>query len=803
MKKVKEEKAITLISVIVTIIVLIILSSISIAMLGGDNGIITQAEKAKRETKIQEYKEALEAIRPGLEIEGIQKNWDSKKLMDRYEEEIGKNERFKDSIVTRKSDYNIQVETKEGYIYNITEDGVEYKGKRGEEGFIIPPNLQEGDIELDINPKTWTREVKVSIISKISGYGIQYSFDVNTWIDYKDSITIDENCAIYVRLVNAIGETGESATGLIENIDRENPQNAEISINGEVNTPNGGNATVVLSDNLEANGVSGIDIENCKFEFNTNEEKIGIEEGKYTGEITFDENQMEVTGTGKGRVVKKATVQIPLSPNVAGQYYLHILTKDVAGNYKETISEKVEVIQLVTELTIIGSTTLERTSTNLSPKTTLSATVKPDNAKNKTIVWESSNTEVAIIDKNTGEVTAKKAGSTTITAKTTDGSNISKTCEFKVTDRTVSSISVTVSNGTATSATLTRTSTVGTPSIALKAVVTPSDAIYDGISWSSADTNVATVAGNGANCTVTTKGSTEKTLNITASAGGKSANFSLTVNNRKVSSISVTVSNGTATSATLTRTSTVGTPSITLKAVVTPSDAIHSGISWSSSDTNVATVAGNGTNCTVTTKGSTEKTLNITVSAGGKSANFSLTVNNKKVTSITLTPPTGLARTTSSVSGTVTASVQPTDAYNKNITYSSNNGSLTVSNQSEKGCTVTANARVDGAVITAKAQDGSNVSKTCSVSVVQRVTSITLSPANKSANLNTTVSLSCTVKPDNANNKTYTLASSNTGIAQIGTGTNVAIKGVGSSVVTATAKDRIKYKVKWSNYIWS
>ena len=47
----KQEKAITLIALVITVIVLLILAGVSIAMLTGDNGIITQAQKAKEKTE--------------------------------------------------------------------------------------------------------------------------------------------------------------------------------------------------------------------------------------------------------------------------------------------------------------------------------------------------------------------------------------------------------------------------------------------------------------------------------------------------------------------------------------------------------------------------------------------------------------------------------------------------------------------------------------------------------------------------------------------------------------------------------
>ena len=51
MNKIKKNQGITLIALVLTIIILLILASISIAMLTGDNGILTQAQRAKRENE--------------------------------------------------------------------------------------------------------------------------------------------------------------------------------------------------------------------------------------------------------------------------------------------------------------------------------------------------------------------------------------------------------------------------------------------------------------------------------------------------------------------------------------------------------------------------------------------------------------------------------------------------------------------------------------------------------------------------------------------------------------------------------
>ena len=55
----KNNKGITLIALVITIIVLLILAGVSIAMLTGDNGILTQAENAQTATREADIKEAI------------------------------------------------------------------------------------------------------------------------------------------------------------------------------------------------------------------------------------------------------------------------------------------------------------------------------------------------------------------------------------------------------------------------------------------------------------------------------------------------------------------------------------------------------------------------------------------------------------------------------------------------------------------------------------------------------------------------------------------------------------------------
>ena len=68
-KKLKRNKGITLIALVITIIVLLILAGVSIAMLTGENGILTQAQNASEQTQIGEEKEAISLAMQSLLID--------------------------------------------------------------------------------------------------------------------------------------------------------------------------------------------------------------------------------------------------------------------------------------------------------------------------------------------------------------------------------------------------------------------------------------------------------------------------------------------------------------------------------------------------------------------------------------------------------------------------------------------------------------------------------------------------------------------------------------------------------------
>lgn len=167
--------------------------------------------------------------------------------------------------------------------------------------------------------------------------------------------------------------------------------------------------------------------------------------------------------------------------------------------------------------------TVDVTGVTLTPKTltleegktsTLTATVAPSNASDKTVSWTSSEPTIATVDQN-GKVTAVKAGQTNITVTTNNG-NKTDTCAVTVTTKTVDVQSITLDN---TALTL-EVDEIGT----LTATVTPNDATNKTVTWESDTTEVATVDNSG-KVTAIKEGS----ATITASVGEKSASCTVTV----------------------------------------------------------------------------------------------------------------------------------------------------------------------------------------------------------------------------------------------------------------------------------
>ena len=91
-------------------------------------------------------------------------------------------------------------------------------------------------------------------------------------------------------------------------------------------------------------------------------------------------------------------------------------------------------VNIVPDVVNVKSITLSQSSLSLTSKgqtATLTATVMPANATDKSITWTSGNTRIATVDSN-GTVTAVSNGTTSVSAQSNDGSYITVRCQVTV-----------------------------------------------------------------------------------------------------------------------------------------------------------------------------------------------------------------------------------------------------------------------------------------------------------------------------------------------------------------------------------
>ena len=425
-----------------------------------------------------------------------------------------------------------------------------------------------------------------------------------------------------------------------------------------------------------------------------------------------------------------------------GNATITVTTED--GNH----TARCEVV--VTDPVPAASVTLSQTELILRKGATakLTATVLPTDATNKKVRWNSNNTAVAIVE--SGTVAALSAGNATITVTTEDG-NYTARCEVVVTDPIpVSGVSLSQ----------TELSLVKGATATLTATVVPSDATNQKVTWSSNNTAVATVE----NGTVTAVSAGNATITVTTEDGNYTARCEVTVT---VPVTGVTLSQ--------TELSLVKGATATLSATVVPADATNKKVTWSSTNTAVATVE----NGTVTAVSGGNATITVTTEDGNHTATCEVTVT-VSATGITLSQTElSLAK---GATATLRATVVPSDATNQRVTWRSTNTSVaTVENG-----TVTA---VSGgnATITLTTEDG-NHTATCEVTVTVSATGITLSQTELPLVKGATATLRATVVPSDATNQKVRWSSNNTAVATVENGTVTAVSG-GNATITVTTED--------------
>ena len=472
----------------------------------------------------------------------------------------------------------------------------------------------------------------------------------------------------------------------------------------------------------------------------------------------------------------------------------------------------------------------------------ISRTFSPSTTSNQTCTWESSNPAVATVDSD-GVVTGVSYGNVTITATTTDGSDISASCNVLCYIPTTG-ITIYPSSG--------EVPLNGTKTWYYE--ITPNNATFKTVTWekvrySGSSGNVDLSKNSDQSCDVTgTVLSDADRVQIRAKAyNGQYSNIAY---------VRVTENTVPVTSVSLNKTSvSIGIDgTVQLIATVNPSDATYTGIGWSSNNSSIATVSSAGL-----VTGVSAGVATITASVGGKTATCSVTVTPPaELESITIAPHSATLVTgstkqlnitshTPSNAGTITytwnssntsvATVSSTGlvtavstgyavisctghGYNNSVAVDSCAIAVTSASTPKYTLTVTgpsgSNVIIDGygngtGSASATDFDGTTISysvqktgyttvtgswtlngadKTVSVTLNQiHVSSVSLNKNSVTLGVNGTETLIATVTPSNALNKSISWSSSNTNIATVNQSGKITAKAAGTAVITVTTAD--------------
>lgn len=443
------------------------------------------------------------------------------------------------------------------------------------------------------------------------------------------------------------------------------------------------------------------------------------------------------------------TGSVSYKPQKAGTYCIRMDAKNGVG--RSSIEKTFTVSDVPCSLSFANSVS----SLNIGESKTLNVNLAGTRAK--TIKGTSSSGAVDCSFINlTGNVlsgtayyklTGKSAGTSTITISLLDENDrviYSKSLPVTVNPLRVSGVSLNQSS---------LSMTVGQSQL-LSATVSPSNATNRAITWSSSNSNVASVSGGA----VTARN--PGTATITATADGKSASCQVTVKGIEVSHVTIDRA-----SAELR----IG-DTIQLNASVYPSNAADRSVSWSSNNSAIAAVSSTGL---VTAK--SEGLVRIWARAGGKEEYCSILVVPREVEGLTLSASE--LELSPGENHMLEASVYPEDAGNSTVAWSSSapetvrveNGWLTA-------------LKPGKAVITARA---GAFSKTCTVTVSEaEAESLRISESFLEIAPGETKYLSVEILPESSANRSVSWSSSDREIAVVENG---QITGVSPGFVKITA----------------
>lgn len=386
-------------------------------------------------------------------------------------------------------------------------------------------------------------------------------------------------------------------------------------------------------------------------------------------------------------------------------------------------------------------------STVLTPKFT------PEGAASTFLVWSSADESIATVSQE-GVVTGVNGGKTTVTVTCKE---YSATCQVKVREAAIGvELDITEAD-----------LKVGVDELQLTAIVEPSNSIDYDLDWTTSDDAVAVVSDKGL---VTPVGPGEATITVTVDRAHKATcvvRVTQPAEGVELNMTELKIQRGT---------------SETLEATVQPATTNVKDLQWTSSNPEVASVDANG-KVSALALGTAD--ITVTTVDGGHTAVCNVIVI-ESVTGVTLDAETATLRVGEQTLQ-LTAVVQPSDASDKSLVWTSSNAE--VASVNETGL-VTPLASGE-ALITVTTVDG-GFSATCAVTVIQPVLSITLNETSININPDMTFELVAQINPDNADNKELEWKSSDETVVTVDQ--NGVVTGVETGVgreaaITVTSKD--------------
>ena len=399
------------------------------------------------------------------------------------------------------------------------------------------------------------------------------------------------------------------------------------------------------------------------------------------------------------------------------------------------------------------SVTLDRETVSLvlgnkdTETATLTATVFPENATDKTVSWSAEPENIVeLTDGKDGRCTVKalKDGTVTVTATAVD---VGFTATCTVTTLRILPESVALDNDelklifgdpAADTATLTAT-------------VFPENAANKTVRWSIGRTDcIDLIDHKDGRCTIRALKAGNVTVTATAEDGGKTATCTVTV--VPVAAESVVLDRETL--------SVMAGKTATLTAAVFPENAANKTVIWSAEPADTVSLTDNGNGrCTLKALKAGETVVTATAVDGGHVAKCTVTVTPVRAERVELNFDAVrlMLENPESETATLTATVFPDNAPNKTVRWSVGKaGFIELTDNGNGRCTVKA-LKVGEVTVTATAEDGGHTA-TCTITVVPiSVESVRLDwndlnliLGNKSSETET---LTATVFPENAPNK--------------------------------------------------